>query len=94
MQLVPHSSGITAILAKCGIRKTDSTVATAVRTVVVLLFSWLMVFIVGSEAEIGSPSAKTVAFLILSGIATGAFGCAVIKRFRTDLQALLFLLTS
>ena len=42
-------AGITAILAKCGIRKTDSTVATAVRTIVVLLFSWLMVFVVGSQ---------------------------------------------
>ena len=76
-------SGITAILAKCGIRKTDSTVATAVRTVVVLLFSWLMVFIVGSEAEIGSMSAKTVVFLILSGIATGASWLCYFKALQT-----------
>ena len=76
-------SGITAILAKCGIRKTDSTVATAVRTVVVLLFSWLMVFIVGSEAEIGSMSAKTVVFLILSGIATGASWLGYFKALQT-----------
>ena len=41
-------AGITAILAKCGIRKTDSTVATAIRTIVVLVFAWLMVFVVGS----------------------------------------------
>lgn len=76
-------SGITAILAKCGIRKTDSSVATAVRTVVVLLFSWLMVFIVGSEAEIGSMSAKTVVFLILSGIATGASWLCYFKALQT-----------
>lgn len=76
-------SGITAILAKCGVRKTDSTVATAVRTVVVLLFSWLMVFIVGSEAEIGSMSAKTVVFLILSGIATGASWLCYFKALQT-----------
>lgn len=41
-------AGITAILAKCGIRKTDSTVATAIRTIVVLVFAWLMVLVVGS----------------------------------------------
>ena len=45
-------AGLTSILAKCGIKKTDSTVATAIRTIVVLFFSWLMVFIVGSEGEI------------------------------------------
>ena len=65
-------AGITSILAKCGIRKTDSTVATAIRTVVVLTFSWLMVFIVGSQSGIGEISSKTWLFLILSGLATGA----------------------
>lgn len=65
-------AGITSILAKCGIRKTDSTVATAIRTVVVLIFSWLMVFIVGSQSEIGSISSTAWVFLILSGLATGA----------------------
>lgn len=65
-------AGITAILAKCGIRKTDSSVATAVRTVVVLLFSWLMVFLTGSQTQIGEISRKTWLFLILSGLATGA----------------------
>lgn len=65
-------SGITAILAKCGIRKTDSTVATAIRTVVVLLFSWLMAFITGSQSQMGSIGHKTWLFLILSGLATGA----------------------
>lgn len=65
-------AGVTAILAKCGIRKTDSTVATAVRTIVVLLFSWLMVFVVGSQDQLGSIDPNTWLFLILSGLATGA----------------------
>lgn len=65
-------AGITSILAKCGIKKTDSDVATAIRTLVVLLFSWLMVFIVGSERTIADIGLKSVVFLILSGIATGA----------------------
>lgn len=65
-------AGVTSILAKCGIRKTDSTVATAIRTVVVLLFSWLMVFIVGSQNQIQSIGGKSLCFLILSGLATGA----------------------
>ena len=65
-------AGLTSILAKCGIKKTDSTVATAIRTVVVLAFSWLMVFAVGSAGEITSISLQTLIFLVLSGIATGA----------------------
>lgn len=65
-------AGVTSILAKCGIRKTDSTVATAIRTIVVLIFSWLMVFIVGSQNQLGSIDEKTLLFLILSGLATGA----------------------
>lgn len=65
-------SGITTILAKCGIRKTDSNVATAVRTVIVLLFSWIMVFIVGSFGTITAIKGETYVFLILSGLATGA----------------------
>lgn len=65
-------AGITSILAKCGIRKTDSTVATAVRTMIVLIFSWLMVFVVGSQNQIEEISGKTLLFLILSGAATGA----------------------
>ena len=65
-------AGLTAILAKCGIKKTDSTVATALRTIVVLIFSWIMVFIVGSQAGIGNISARSWTFLILSGLATGA----------------------
>lgn len=65
-------AGVTSILAKCGIRKTDSTVATAIRTIVVLLFSWLMVFIVGSQDQISSIGGRTLCFLILSGLCTGA----------------------
>ena len=65
-------AGLTSILAKCGIRKTDSTLATAIRTVVVLAFSWGMVFFVGSQSQLGSLTGKTLLFLILSGLATGA----------------------
>ena len=65
-------AGITAILAKIGIRKTDSNLATAIRTIVVLGFSWLMVFIVGSQDTISQISSRTLLFLILSGLATGA----------------------
>ena len=65
-------AGLTSVLAKCGIRKTDSDAATAIRTIVVLIFSWMMVWIVGSAPTITTLSAKTWIFLILSGLATGA----------------------
>ena len=65
-------AGVTSILAKCGIRKTDSTVATAIRTIVVLIFSWLMVFVAGSQNQIRAIDGKTLLFLVLSGLATGA----------------------
>lgn len=65
-------AGLTSVLAKCGIRKTDSDAATAIRTIVVLIFSWLMVWIVGSAPTITTLSTKTWIFLILSGLATGA----------------------
>ncbi len=65
-------AGITAILAKCGIRKTDSDIATAIRTVVVLAFSILMSLLVGSLGDISLISTKSFVFLILSGLATGA----------------------
>ena len=64
-------AGLTAILAKRGIRKTDSTVATALRAIVVLAFSWLMVFVVGSQSTLRDISGKTLLFLMLSGLATG-----------------------
>lgn len=65
-------AGITAVLAKCGISRTDSNVAMAIRTIVVLLFSWLMVLITGSWQGLGEISRKTLLFLVLSGLATGA----------------------
>lgn len=65
-------AGITSVLAKCGIQKTDSTVATAIRTIIVFLFSWFMVFIVGSQKQIFAIAPYTLFFLVLSGLATGA----------------------
>ena len=65
-------AGITSVLAKCGIRKTDSDIATAIRTGVVLVFAWIMVFAVGSAETIFEISAKSYIFLALSGVATGA----------------------
>ena len=65
-------AGLTAIFAKLGIKKTDSDVATLLKTVVVLIFSWIMVLIVGSAESISDISNKSFLFLVLSGIATGA----------------------
>lgn len=65
-------AGLTSIFAKCGIKKTDSDLATALRTIVVLAFSWIMVFIVGSASTVTAIEPKSLAFLILSGLATGA----------------------
>ena len=76
-------AGVTSILAKCGIRKTDSVVATAVRTVAVLVFSWLMVFVSGSFDQITSISGYTFTFLILSGAATGASWLCYFKALQT-----------
>ena len=65
-------AGVTSILAKCGIRKTDSDLATALRTIVVLAFSWIMVLIVGSVNTITAIEPQSLLFLFLSGLATGA----------------------
>ncbi len=65
-------AGLTSILAKCGIRKTDSDLATAIRTIVVLIFSWIIVFVAGSQNTLTEISGKSFLFLILSGLATGA----------------------
>lgn len=65
-------AGATSILAKIGVKDVDSHVATAIRTIVVLIFSWLMVFIVGSQGTMADISTRTFIFLILSGLATGA----------------------
>ena len=65
-------AGVTSVLAKCGIRKTNSTVATAVRTMVILVFSWVIVLAAGSADQMRDVSGRTFVFLILSGAATGA----------------------
>ena len=65
-------AGLTAILAKCGIKNTDSNVATALRTIIVLVFSWIMVFVAGAQSGIRNIPAKVLIFLILSGLSTGA----------------------
>lgn len=65
-------AGLTSVLAKCGIRKTDSDIATALRTLFVLIFSWVMALIVGSIKTISDIDIKSFIFLILSGLATGA----------------------
>ena len=65
-------AGITSILAKCGLQNVDSTVATAYRTVVALLFAWAIVLVAGSYSTLGDIDEKTWIFLILSGLATGA----------------------
>ena len=75
-------AGITSILAKIGIKNIDSTAATAIRTIVILFFSWLMVFITGSFSGIGSISSKTLIFLILSGLATGGSWLCYFKALR------------
>ena len=65
-------AGITAILVKIGVEDTDSHLLTALRTIVVLIFSWIMVFVVGSQGTISEVSTKTLLFLCASGITTGA----------------------
>ena len=64
-------AGITSILAKVGIKEVDSHVATAIRTIIVLIFSWIMVFLIGSQSTIVNIDGKTFLFLILSGLSTG-----------------------
>ena len=65
-------AGVTSILAKIGIRKTDSTVATALRTIVILIFSWGIVFLTGAQSGLDAIGGGTLLFLVLSGLATGA----------------------
>ena len=65
-------AGITSILAKCGMKDIDSNVATALRTIVVLIFSWILVFVKGVPVTWSTIDGKTLLFLILSGLATGA----------------------
>ena len=76
-------AGVTSILAKCGVKNTDANVVTAVRTVVVFLFAWLMVFLTGSWNQIGDISGRTLIFLILSGAATGASWLCYFRALQT-----------
>lgn len=65
-------AGVTAVLSKAGIKNVNSNLGTAIRTVIVLIFAWLMVFVTGVQSGISEIGAKTLVFLILSGFATGA----------------------
>ena len=65
-------AGLTSILAKCGIRNTDSTVATAIRTIIVLIFAWVMVFVQGKQGQVKAVPKNELGFICLSGLATGA----------------------
>lgn len=80
-------AGLTAVLAKCGIKKTDSDIATAIRTGVVLVFSWLMVLIVGSAGSITALVGKTWLFLVLSGLATGGSWLCYYKALQDGLAS-------
>lgn len=80
-------AGLTAVLAKCGIKKTDSDIATAIRTGVVLVFSWLMVFIAGSAGSITALGAETWLFLVLSGLATVASWLCCYKALQDGLES-------
>lgn len=76
-------AGLTSILAKCGIKKTDSDVATAIRTVVVLMMSFLMTIVAGSLNEFKNLNTKSWIFLVLSGLATGASWLCYFKALQT-----------
>lgn len=76
-------AGVTAILAKCGIRQTDSTVATAIRTVIVLGFSWIMVALTSTWPSTGGIGGRTLLFLVLSGVSTGASWLCYFKALQT-----------
>lgn len=80
-------AALTSILAKIGISDINSNLATAIRTTVVLVFSWIMVFVVGGQHDIGDISKKTLIFLILSGLATGISWLAYYKALQmTDVS--------
>ena len=83
-------AGITAILAKCGIRRTDSDVATAIRTIVVLLFSWLMVLGTGTIGGIVNIDGKTVLFWYCPDLQQERPGCATFEHFKRETSTKLF----
>ncbi|EEI85352.1 EamA family transporter [Anaerococcus lactolyticus] len=72
-------AALTSILAKIGISDINSNLATAIRTTVVLVFSWLMVFVVGGQHDLGAISKKSLVFIILSGLSTGISWLAFYK---------------
>ncbi|WP_311492681.1 EamA family transporter [uncultured Anaerococcus sp.] len=72
-------AALTSILAKIGINDINSNLATAIRTTVVLVFSWIMVFLVGGQHDLGEISKKSMVFLVLSGLATGISWLAFYK---------------
>ncbi len=76
-------AGVTSILAKVGIKNTDSNLATALRTVVVIIFAWLMVFVVGSQSTISDISTHSLVFLVLSGLATGGSWLCYFRALQT-----------
>lgn len=80
-------AGLTAILVKCGIRKTDSDAATAIRTGVVLVMAWLIVFVKGKQHTLRSVPKKELVFLILSGLATGASWLCYYKALQDGLAS-------
>lgn len=65
------AAAVTAILAKIGVEGVPSNLAYAIRTVVVIIFAWLMVFIAGEHHKLGTVSRRSLLFLALSGLATG-----------------------
>lgn len=83
-------AGLTSVLAKCGIKKTDSDLTTALRTIVVLAFSWIMVFVVGSYNTVIEIGGKSLIFLILSGLRQVHRGYAISKRFPWEISTRLF----
>lgn len=76
-------AGVTSILAKVGIKNTDSNLAAALRTVVVIIFAWLMVFVVGSQSTISDISTHSLVFLVLSGLATGGSWLCYFRALQT-----------
>lgn len=80
-------AGLTAILVKCGIRKTDSDAATAIRTGVVLVMAWLIVFVKGKQHTLRSVPKKELVFLILSGLATGGSWLCYYKALQDGLAS-------
>ena len=80
-------AGVTSILAKCGIKNTDSNVATAIRTIIVLILSWIMVFLAGAQSGLAAVEPKNWIFLIMSGLATGGSWLCYYKALQDGLAS-------